>query len=628
MKKVPNENEEIRKVRSYVKNDLYKKFRVPFEKILNKDFDEGGVYRKKAYVSVAPDVEDTIKEILSSTVDSVTPLTGYTGIGKTHLMMSAINDYYNRDDILPNNAIIAENNGKFDILLYCAHERYNRAILDDIESLLYSRIETLCKVITDKWGDVEVKNDEIMKYIDETKREINFYYVERAKEYATAATKFKILLRKIQDRIHNIVIVYDDLESLDGEQQFTLIRDLLSIFECFRNSRPKNINFKFFFCMRTTTYCNLAHHPGFDTHRTASVLILDKYPSMKQLFEKRFGIIVEDYKIYEQTQNQLEWKEAKDFLMQLADRIEGCSKDLLYELSNYNVSTALEKFTKILSNRFWTQKNKNPSASFKIKDHEYYINNANIFKVLFMGEGNVFWSDDVEYEASIFYRGGHLFDDFLCLYILRYYYKKYIRGIKVYEKESCTLTQLQEDLVGLFGSDKDDYKNRMFIEIRKIFDYFLNCDFIREDDLPRKNITSDIKRYHLTPKGYAMYKNFMSSSILFEIFRDEFAFDETRYNIQCSRDLTQEQLFVNYMIYIEDFWKYECQYIHNILENELKKDDYIDYFGETTLSLKMVNGLFNSVEKFYGDRREKKEQEFIKKIGCLKNKVEKEGCLY
>ena len=213
MKRIPNTIGDIKKERGYIKNDLYKKFRIPFEKMVNKDFDEGGVYRKRAYVSVAPDVEETIKDILSSSVDTVTPLTGYTGIGKTHLMMSAISDYYGKDNIVPNNAVIIEKDGKSDILLYCAHERYNRAILDDIESLLYSRIETLCKVITDKWDNVGASDTEIQRYIEETKLEIGFYYVKRAKEYATVATKFKLFLKKIQDRLHNVVIIYDDLES-------------------------------------------------------------------------------------------------------------------------------------------------------------------------------------------------------------------------------------------------------------------------------------------------------------------------------------------------------------------------------------------------------------------------------
>ena len=516
-------------------------------------------------------------------------------------------------------------------MLYCAHERYNREILEDIESLLYSRIETLCAVINEKWENARTDVEEVQKYIKETKREIGFYYTERAKEYATAATKFKLLLKKVHDRLHNVVIIYDDLESLNGEQQFSLIRDLLSIFECFRNNRPKDINFKFFFCMRTTTYCNLAHHPGFDTHRTEAVLILDRYPSMKQLFEKRFRIIVEDYKIYEQAQNQAEWDNARDILMQLADRIEYCSKDLLYELSNYNVSTALDKFTKILSNRFWTQKNKNPSASFKIKGHEYYINNANIFKVLMMGEGNVFWSDGIEYEASIFFRAGYLLDDFLCLHILKYFYRKYIRSraIKVYERESCTLNELQEDLIGLFGSDQENYKRRVLTEINKIFSYYLNCDFVREEDLPRRSIETDKeKRYHLTPKGYALFKNFISSSILFEIYRDEFAFEETRYDVRCSRELNQEQLFQNYLTYIEDFWKYECNYVQGIKDDDLKKEDYIDYFGEMTLSLEMINGLKASMEKYYGEERTEEQLRLINMLSNLKNEIEKEGYFY
>lgn len=630
MKRIPNEKDGIKRERNYLKNDLYRKFKIPFDKILNEDFDEGGIYRKKAYVSVAPDVEEVIREKLDSYVDVVTPLTGYTGIGKTHLMMSAINDFYGKDIIVPNNPIIIQNDKKADIILYCAHERYNRAILDDIESLLYSRIQALCQVVTNKWEDVSVTDAEVQEYIEETKREINSYYSPRAKEYATVATEFKLLLKKNFNRIHNIVIVYDDLESLDGEQQFTLIRDFLAIFECFRNGRPKNINFKFFFCMRTTTYCNLVHHPGFDTHRTGTAMILDRYPSMKQLFEKRFEIIVDYYKIYEQVQNQVEWDNAKEVLMQLADRIELCSKDLLYELSNYNVSTALEKFSKILSNRFWTQKNKNPSASFKIKGHEYYINNANIFKVLMMGEGNIFWSNDLEYEANIFFRAGHLLDDLLCLYMLKYFYKRYVRSkdIKIYNKESCTFAQLQGDLLDLFGDGKENYKKRVESELSKIFEYYKYNDFIREEDLPSVSIENNLeKRYHLTPKGYTVFKNFMASSILFEIYRDEFAFDENRYDIRCSCELSQEQIFLSYFTYISDFWEYESSYIQNINEDNLKKEDYIDYFGEMTLSLEMISGLKFSMDQYYKEEKERKSLEIYERVIELRNTIQKEGNL-
>lgn len=60
MKKRPNEFMELNY--SHTKNDLYKKFKKPFDKILNKDFDDFGAYNDKVYVSVDEELE---KDIIS-----------------------------------------------------------------------------------------------------------------------------------------------------------------------------------------------------------------------------------------------------------------------------------------------------------------------------------------------------------------------------------------------------------------------------------------------------------------------------------------------------------------------------------------------------------------------------------
>ena len=106
MKIRPNEYKEL--INSHVKNDLYKKFRIPFDRILNKDFDEFGAYNDKVYVSVDEELENDIKSFFDDHVGGIQPLIGSTGIGKTHLIMHVLKSYYGDEKINANNVFTCE----------------------------------------------------------------------------------------------------------------------------------------------------------------------------------------------------------------------------------------------------------------------------------------------------------------------------------------------------------------------------------------------------------------------------------------------------------------------------------------------------------------------------------------
>lgn len=619
MRRIPNHSYHTSQINLQIeKNDLYTKFKMPFDKMTDKDFDTCGVYHKKAYVSAAPDIEKAIVEVLNSSTNKVVPLVGYKGIGKTHLMLHTLMEYYDKDDIHSNKVyVIRINNNQYDILMDCAHERYNNTALRETEALLCARIEAICAEL-EKMLLPNTSDEDVQKYIDEHKSEIN-YYTRDAERFSRLACKLKYMIETSSDKIRNFVFIYDDLESLTCQKQYSLIKDFLAFYECLRNGVFKDVGYKFFFCMRTSTYYNVSHKEDFDTHRVERALILNTAPSLSNIFETRFRLIDENFRLLKNAGNPKTWEAARDILLELSNRIDSCSKDLLLELNNFNISDALKDFVNILSNRYWTQKNKNITASFKITGEEYYINNANIFRVLLMGEGNVYSNINLAFYPSLFTRPGFVRFDFLCLYILTYYHNKYkiFRKTHNFSSLSSSKEELEDIFCEMFNIDVVKLKKH----INDICNAFISNGIIKLDDFPKENakLESSDKLY-MTPMGNALYEQFFSTSILFEIYRDEFSFDDNRYNTRLSRDLRQIEVFKEFYSYIEDFWEYEKVIIDGIDCNN-ENDDYVSYIGDNFLTQKMLNALSKTITIYYIDAQEESEK-LSTDIKCFQRNIE------
>jgi hypothetical protein len=599
MKKRPNEFMELNY--SHTKNDLYKKFKKPFDKILNKDFDDFGAYNDKVYVSVDEELEKDIISFFEEYADGIHPLIGSTGIGKTHLVMHVLKSYYQDEHIHANNVFIKEvGSGEYDIILCSAHEKYNNSILKDLTQLLFCRVSTINDKISEKFNLPEIPQQTLDNYIKELKGEILFYN-EEPKEYAVQTMRLKYLLSESGINFRNFILIYDDLESLNGESQYILIRDLLALYECLKNRKinAHKTMLKFLFCLRTTTYSNLSLRPDYDTHRVKKPFSLKKYPSLGALFENRFNLCVENFNLLREAGNKDTWKEAKDILMLLSQRLDSCSKDLLIKLNNFNVSDALEDFTKILTNRKWTQKNKNLRQSFKIKEGEYYINNVNIFRVLFMGENEVYVNNTLYSYPTIFLEGRSRQQDFWCLYILMFCSKRYQKYLRTssYEHLAVNMNEMISIFNNIFIGNKER-ENEVEEIIKRNINKMMEYKILKKDDFPRdKASLSD--RYYISPMGNTIYEEFIKSSILFSIFRDELALDKERYNVKCSCELSQEELYEEFFKYIQEFWQIEKEYFSNVILSSIRKDNYIEYFEDTTIGQKMLLALKDSIHTYY-----------------------------
>ncbi len=626
MKIRPNEYKEL--INSHVKNDLYKKFRIPFDRILNKDFDEFGAYNDKVYVSVDEELENDIKSFFDDHVGGIQPLIGSTGIGKTHLIMHVLKSYYGDEKINANNVFIKDiGMNQYDIILCSAHEKYNNSILSDLTRLLFGRVSNINEKIKEKFNVQEIPDDTLNKYIKELKGEVLFYKDE-PKKYAIQTMCLKYLLSESGIQFRNLILIYDDLESLSGDAQHILIRDLLTLYECLKNRKPNSHKtlLKFMFCLRTTTYSNLSVRSDYDTHRVKKPFSLKKYPPLGALFENRFNLCVDNFNLLQEAGNKETWKEAKEILMLLAQRLDSCSKDLLIRINNYNVSDALEDFTKILTNRKWTQKNKNLSQSFKIKGEEYYISNVNIFRVLFLGENDVYVNNTLYSYPSIFLEGQNRQQDFWCLYILMFYSKRYRKFLRTnsYDHLAVNEDEVVDILYNTFAESIIS-ANEVRETIKRIIAKMIGYKILKKDDFPREK-ESYHKQYYISPMGNTIFEEFLKSNILFSIFRDELALDQERYNVKCSCDLSQEELYEEFLKYIEEFWETEKEYFININSDPIKRDYYREYFGEAIISQRMLHALEDSIHTYYrnditGNFRVKR---MLESIDNLKRDISKE----
>lgn len=86
-------------------NDLYRKFRTIFMKILHPDENN---YNVKTYIKTRNEVEEKVKAILESDSDGIVEILGYTGMGKTFLMHYCIKTLYNFEGLMKNKVLFIE----------------------------------------------------------------------------------------------------------------------------------------------------------------------------------------------------------------------------------------------------------------------------------------------------------------------------------------------------------------------------------------------------------------------------------------------------------------------------------------------------------------------------------------
>lgn len=595
MYKKPNMNTSVSE--SKQKNDLFRKFKDYFIGATEKEFRQYDYYGTDSYISVNPLVEQKVINTLSHNIDELLPITGPTGIGKTKLLLYCLKTYYGINDIPTNHPIIVDRDNQSDLIYYSDFNITEKYVLDNPTELYLAKIKAMLECVTNKFN---INSLNINEYIQNNKLEVKYYSDEKS-GYQKELYKLTAALGLESTPIKNIVFIFDDLEALSETQQYDLMENFLKLFENFKNKSNGKYSSKFIFCLRNATYQNIYRRDFYNTHRSSKNCQIYLTPSLSEIFKNRFDVILKSEKT-KKAKNEETWKEAKDILISISNRVDSSYKNLLLKINNDNISNALNDFLEIISNRRWTQKNVNPATSFKIEENEYYINDTNILRILCMGERDVYFQNMNMPIRCILPDPGRMPEEDLIAFLVLQTFKFNNSSIENHSKFFSS-NDIAKQIIHCSISPQDDkyqYKKETIeVAVQKAFDYYEENRFIRKNVEPEPKIDSE--KYYLLPRGEKIFSLFFSQSILFNILRDEFFFDDQKFNISCSNKLSFEDLFLEALTYEQHLIQVESRLFSRISENKTWRD-YLMFFGTWSASESFLTGIKKSIEQYYKNK--------------------------
>ena len=612
----PNEHGKVEPQK--VKNDLYRKFKDYFISATEKEFRQFGSYPRKGYCSINPAVEEKVNSTLESTIDEIVPITGPTGIGKTYLLLYCLKERYQVDIIPTNCPQIFPCDGGHDLLYYSDFSITEEMVLKEPDTLILAKIRAMCDKIMGCFG---VQEPDVDKFIKENKAEVA-YYSEQGQAYQRALFMLTELLNSDMVSINNIVFIFDDLESLDTEDQLSLMRPFLQFYDNLKEKSIGVYHAKFFFCLRKDTYYNLYRQDFYNTHRATKATTLFKAPPLSDIFYSRFNVILNFGKA-KKAKNQETWERARDILIDISNRIDSSYNNLLLMLNNNNISNALDDFLSILSNRRWTQRNVNPAASFQISESDYYINDTNVLRILSMGEQNIYFNSKMFPIRCILPDPGVSSSaDLMCILLLKAFCQKSRSQTDDSEPSFRLLTE--EKLVSIFsnlilGTEEKgnvDKKSRIQETVHDAIIYYRENRLIHINDDPKD--VGDVPAYYMMPRGAQIFELFFSQIILFTIFRDTFLLSNKKYSVECSYQLSFSNLLSEAIKYEETLIETETKLFKKVTSNNAW-NIYVSIFGTWSASSSFLTGIDKSTRQFY---KEGIPAEVSKKIDELQERVD------
>jgi hypothetical protein len=562
-------------------SDLYRRFRRPFEAVVAQENPAIARHELKDWYVSMPEVETALNEIVAGEIDSLRFLLGSTGIGKSttlRYVFEAAQEPRITNDYL--------------LVPLCFNSRIPAIdIFRPVARSASRHLAESLRIPFDRQGLYDaIKRTrpdllELDKTVPETASDLDrLAAFKTAQETHYELEKLKWLLSK--SGLKRVLLVVDDIESLPFETIEELLLDVCRAYSHLQNQVPRRFAVHCIISCRPSTHALLQKEQWYGVYSFDEPIFLNTAVSLEKLFRVRFHSALKNLDL---VSNRDEWQKAYDILLRVTTHLaDKYNLDLTY-LCNNNVRNALREFKELLANRRWLQKDMIVTPSFALREEDYAVNEAAVYRALALRNGSVYPAKDTVI-VNLFHNTPDEGSDLLVTYVIRYLVHHRLAGDTLGEAQ-VDKAVLCNDLAilfpGIVGPKLIDECIHYMMEKR-----LADTDQVRGRDI-----------VVLTLRAQTLWRSLRGTSICLSFFRDDTYHDEAPYQPLSPVDYRHEdQTFADIFGFLTQIVAAERLRVENAIKYKLLPD-YVARFGQQTLSRHLIEGIGHSLGSFYHRQR-------------------------
>lgn len=543
-------------------------------------------------------LENELMRLILDQESKIIYFLGKGGIGKTTLLKNTFK--------LSDNAVVFDESKD---TAYISMSFRGQLLESDIRKFVINSISSLCTALEEKYDfgerfySIEGHN-EFYNYVKETKsslleyvtsveligkneQEAKLFRLQRGEErdpYTYIASKLKFYLCYYCSSINNITVVIDNIEALSQDIRFVVVRNILAFFSCMLNAPKDNarkvVVSNLVLSMRQSTYEKLIENEEINVYNPRTLLYKENPVDMLQYFEMKKETITDV--------NGMEeiWEDAYEIIMNLANKFNGKYSTMIKNLSNYDFQIMKKSYKRVLTNKVWLLRGERRKDFLNMSKTDYLFNNISVVRSISCGNNAVYRGMKSIVLPNVLLNDEFYDDSMIGLLVLSFF----IRKGNIAKK-----SRLYDIFIWIFDDNLEIQES-----LKRIIEYFLETDVLEETYYEKEPIERN-KYLVITPRGREVYSMFTSDSVLLEMYREDYYFDEQDKNCDflssysLMETVGQYEIFTQLFHYINILLAMEKK-LHKVAKDNGKLSEYYSCFGSKIQSKRLLEGVIKSIE--------------------------------
>lgn len=621
---------------SNAKNQIIRRFPEVFRVLLDPGYYEGTEYAQyfnglkdngQSSIYVTDPYEKDLERFVNDESSRMTFLVGLTGMGKTTLIRNFFR-INNRDIKIIKNTYILYisfyySNLSMDMPYKSVEyevERYlsrlcgelikrNPGLIRNSEDFFLGLYEFIYGNKPMLLSNSTFTPEEFLKTsgLDERQKKLNTL---NELHQSSAIEYYSSLIKYIFSRIgqsYKLVIIFDDIEAKHAVFHHCAIEIARHLYSCMCATTDVEGTIKCLVSLRAYTFrCNIERIAEARREFIERDVILKKTTvTLKDIFETRFKAIETEQLRIKPVGNPETYCDAKRELYYVYDQLNQIGGELIFFLSNYNLTDAMVTFSRIMTNVIWVTGNERENnGAFRLDSRNYNLTKYNLIRAIAMGN-NSYYDATSECVPNIVQFNGQG-TELLCFYIIRYLINN--KYYEIYGTNYVEGKYLLDDLTSLFcpvglpQNNREQWEDKFYEAIDYLYYegvLFRSLYDIEDSDSSQiqRKYSNDYKLY-LSPRGKKLYELFGDNVVMMELLRDDIETD-----LEQNDKLTIKMKPFDKFHYLIGYLRYHFRIERiNISQALFDLERYRRNIGDELITAYLLRGLSRNVRAYFGSK--------------------------